>query len=118
MDSAFSDSVETDYEDNEFPADPLGDENAGIDHYLHSELIFEEDGVARFGHIVQRAKHPDGCKIGLPHHNLMLDIREYIVKFLDGLRERFTANNIALSLYAQCYSERQMFRNLEKIIDN
>ena len=49
VDSPFSDSVEPDYEDNEFPNNLLDDGNAGIDHYLHLELILEEDGVARFG---------------------------------------------------------------------
>ena len=116
-DSAFLDGVEPDYEDNEFPDAPLDDEDAGIDHYLHSELIFEEGGVARFSRVVERAKHPDGHKIGSPHCNPMFDTREYIVEFPDRSRERFTANNIALNLYAQCDSEGRMFRNFEEIIN-
>ena len=47
----------------------------------------------------------------------MFDTREYIVEFPDRSRERFTANNIALNLYAQCDSEGRMFRNMEDIVD-
>ena len=116
-DNAFLDNVEPDYKDKEFPDGPLDNEDTGIDHYLHSELIFGEDRAARFGQIVERAKHPDGRKIGLLHRNPMFDTREYIVEFPDRSQERFTANNIALNLYAQCDSEGWMFRNLEEIVD-
>ena len=51
-DNAFADGDVPDYEDNEFPDDPDDEEDAGIDQYLNSELMFEEDGVSRFGKVV------------------------------------------------------------------
>ena len=86
--------------------------------YLNAEVILETDKGPQFARVVERARHPDGRKIGSPHRNPMLDTREYFLEFPDQLRERYSANVIAENLYSQCDSEGRRFNVLEEIVDH
>lgn len=105
-----------DYEDN-FPPPLEEEEDAGVDHYLKAELVMDTPDGQKFGRVLERAKHPDGRKIGSPHRNPLFDTREYIIEFPDQSRERHTANTIAENLYSQCDSDGHQFRILEEIVD-
>lgn len=106
-----------DYEDD-LPEPEPDEEDETIDHYLHSELVIDNGDGPRFGRVVERARHPDGKKIGNPHRNPMFDTREYIVEFPDQSRERYMANTIAENLYSQVDDEGNQFRLLEEIVDH
>ena len=114
-DPAFPEEGKTaDYEGT-FP-DPAEDkEDAGVDNYLKAELVIETKDGPRKGTIVERAKHPDGRKIGHPHQNPIFDTREYFIQFPDESRDRFTANQIAENLYAQCDTEGHQYNLVEEI---
>jgi len=113
-------SDQPDYSDT-FPGPLMNDEDdedSGVDHYLNVEVILETDNGPTFGKVVDRAKHPDGRKIGNPHRNPLFDTREYLVEFPDQSRQRYSANTIAENLFAQCDSEGNRFRVLEEITDH
>ena len=106
-----------DYE-GDFPDPVENEEDAGVDHCLNAEVIMETDRGPQFARVVERAKHPDGRKIGSPHRNPMLDTRECFLEFPDQSRKRHSANVIAENLCSQCDSEGCRFNVLKKIVDH
>ena len=107
-----------DCEDDEFPETEPSEEDEGVDGHLQAEVVIDTEDGPQFGRVVERARHPDGRKIGSPHRNPMLDTREYLVEFPDQSRHRYYANTIAENLYSQCDSSGYRFRVLEEIIDH
>ena len=43
-----------------------------------------------------------GRPVGTPDENPMMDTREYIVEFLDGLEAEYSENVIAENMWTQC----------------
>ena len=68
--------------------------------------------------VFERAKHPDGSKIGSPHRNPMSDARKCFLEFPDQSLERHSANVIAENLCSQCDSKCCRFNVLEEIVDH
>ena len=54
------------------------------------------------GRVVKRLRDNDGNPVGRANDNPILDTREYVVEFDDGMEAELAANSIAQNMYAQC----------------
>jgi hypothetical protein len=72
----------------------------------------------RCGRVIKPAKGIGGKTVGRAHANPFFDTREYEVEFTNGTVERYAANVIAESMYAQVDNEGNMFQLLDEIMDH
>ena len=66
------------------------------------ELMLPHGGTLARGGVIERKRDHKGNVIGRSNANLILDTREYEVKFEDGDVTELTANAISESMYAMC----------------
>ena len=82
------------------------DEEEAIDKYLNVKLIL---GVGTnnewCGRVVKCLWGPNGKPVGHAHDDHLFDTCEYEVEFMDGTREKYQANVIAKSMFAQVDDE-------------
>ena len=69
------------------------------------------------GTVTKRACDNDGNPIGRANDNPILDSRQYIVKFEDGMEAELAANVIAQAMYAQCDAEGNQYVMFDSITD-
>ena len=55
---------------------------SGVDCHLGAGVVLGTPDGQWFARVVEKARHPDGRKIGSPHHNPMFEIRECFVECL------------------------------------
>ena len=59
-----------------------------VDKYLNENLTLPKDGHMCASRVKQRAIDVGGRPVGTPHENPMMDTREYILEFPDGLEAK------------------------------
>ena len=69
------------------------------------------------GRVVKRSRDNDGNPIGRANDNPVLDTRQYVVEFADGMEAELAANVIATSMYAQCDDEGNQYVLFDSITD-
>ena len=109
---------EDDYGDMHLPETPEADDldDSIMDKYLNTKLVFDvATGTERKGRVVKRAKGTSGEPIGCAHVNPLFDTREYVVEFMDGSSENYSANVIAKCMYTEINSEGNQYQLLSKI---
>ena len=77
------------------------------DNYMGASIKIPCGGVLTSGKVTAtaRKRNARGNPIGRAHTNPILDTREYTVEFDDQDVTELTANQIAVSMYAQCDPE-------------
>jgi len=53
------------------------------------------------GKVTKRKRDEHGVTIGVAHEKIMLDTREYVVEFPDGVEIEFSANTITEAMITQ-----------------
>jgi hypothetical protein len=56
--------------------------------------------------------------LGKAHSNLILNIRKYVVKLMDGQKAELAANIIVQNMFAQCHSKGNQYLLLFGIVDH
>ena len=69
------------------------------------------------GRVTKRLRDNDGNPIGRANTNPILDTREYVVEFNDGMEAELAANAIAQNMYAQCDPDGHKYVLLDSLID-
>ena len=72
----------------------------------------------RDARVKRRAIDVGGIPVGTPHDNPMMDTREYIFEFPDGLEAKYSANVIAENMWTQCEVEGNKYLLMKSIIED
>ena len=88
------------------------------DNYLNMELMLPRGGTLARGRVTERKRDHEGNVIGRSNANLILDTREYEVKFEDGDVTKLTANAISESMYAMCDENGNHILLFDAIVDH
>ena len=96
--------------------DRMGDSEDAYDKYIGAQLLLDLDGDPLYGKVIERATDQSGNRIGTPHKNPFMDTREYLVRFKDESVRRYTANQIAQSIYSQVDDEGRSRMLIEEVI--
>jgi hypothetical protein len=114
------------YQDNEIENDGLlghvsdrdNFEHDVYDHYLTAEVLVPVQGSMKTGFIWEQALNIDVKPIGTRNKHPLLDIRKYVVQFLDGMEQICFTNLLAENMKAQCDEEGNQFILLDGIVDH
>lgn len=89
-----------------------------FDNYINCQVLLNRGGLSQHATIVKRSRDEDGLPVGKSNNNPILDTREYIARFNDGVEQSYAANIIAENLYSQVDDEGRHFTMLKEIIDH
>jgi hypothetical protein len=114
------------YEDDKVPASKMPDiDDVDNDHdvdtydqYVDAQVRVPIGGEIRSGKVMRRKREFDGTWKGRANANSMLYSRTYEIEFPDGRSDKYTANNIAENMYAQCDTKGNQFNIMDCIIDH
>lgn len=111
------DAENGDFDDD---GDPDDDNVDAYDKLIGATFLLDPvkcpGNVATKATVIKRKTDPQGKPLGKPHHNPLLDTREYIVELEDGTHDSYFANTIAENLYSQCDAEGRQFNTIRDII--
>ena len=88
-----------------------------FDQYLNAAVLLPSGDKMQTGKVTRRKKNKHGQPKGVAHDNSMLDTREYIVEFSDGIETEFSTNKIAEAMIPQCDPEGNQYLLLGCIVD-
>lgn len=71
-----------------------------FDGYLTASVMLPRGGEVLKAQVVARKRDANGNPIGRANSNPILDTREYVVEFEDGIQEVYSANLIAENMYS------------------
>jgi hypothetical protein len=95
------------------------DDKEAVDKYLNVELVMNIGTKdERRGCVIKRLRGFDGEPIGCAHANPLFDTREYEIKFTDGTHEKYQANIIAETMFAQVDNKGNQYLLLQEITDH
>ena len=115
MDEQLNDPTIPEADELDYTPDTVGDPYMNMEVLMPNRL--DGDGAGAIAKVVGRKRDPDGKPKGTANDNPILDTREYIVEFLDGHQEAYTANVIAENLFASCNEHGQRELLLDQITD-
>jgi hypothetical protein len=69
------------------------------------------------GRVTKRLRDIDGNPVGRANENPILDTREHVVTFDDGMEAELAANAIAQNMYVQCDPDGNKYVSLDSLID-
>ena len=95
------------------------DENTTYDPYIGAEVLLHHgpEGNERWGTVISRKRGQDGKRIGRRNFNPYLSTAKYEVE-VEGIRQEYSANQVAEALYAQTDEEGRRERIMVEIIDH
>ena len=102
-------------------ADDCYDQEYGsTDSYIGIQLgiVRGPDNDVQHAHVKRRDIDEEGKPVGVPHNNLILDMRQYEVEFLDGETEVMTANLIAENILVQVDDNGHVHMMIDEIEDH
>ena len=88
------------------------------DTYVGAEVTLSHRGAETRGRVRRRAVDEEGNLFGHANDNPILDTRGYVVEFDDGEVSEYTANVIALNLFAQCDAAGQQHVLMDELCDH
>ena len=89
-----------------------------FDGYLTASVILPRGGEVLKAQVIARKRDSNGNPIGKAHSNPILDTREYVVEFENGVQDEYAANLITETMYSQIDEERKTHMLLSKIVDH
>ena len=95
-----------------FPPTPEADDN-----YVGAQLMLPRGDSMAQGRVVKRLCDNDGNPVGRANDNPILDTRNYVVEFDDGMEAELAANSIAQNMHAQCDPDGNRYVLLGSLID-
>lgn len=104
------------------PAVPHGSDDmigAEDDAYVNMRLSLKRDSDGKFvaARVVERARDENGMPLGTGDENPLLDMRQYVIEYIDGISEVLTANTIAENILSQVDDNGYHSRELDEILD-
>jgi hypothetical protein len=90
------------------------------DHYLTAEVLLPVQGsTMKTGFVWEGALDSDGKPIGTGNKHPFLDTCKYVVQFLDGMEQIYSANLLAKNMIVQCDEEEgNQYILLDGIVDH
>lgn len=90
------------------------------DTYLNAEIVLPRLGHdhLQYARVTKRSKDEEGRPIGTANANPILDTRSYVVEFMDGHEEAFTANLIAEHMFSVVDQDGHRQQLMDEIIDH
>ena len=114
-----------DYDEDDDPTDPQfvrkeqGDFTPEtFDGYLTASVMLPRGCEVLKAQAISRKRDIDGNPVGCANINPILDTREYVVEFDDGVQDVYSANMIAENMYSQIDSEGSAHALMSEIIDH
>ncbi len=118
---AFIDDFQRVIDDPDLPhaVDDLREQQEEGDPYVNMRLSMKRtsDGQVIGAKVTERATDDDGKPRGTANNNPVLDLRQYVINYIDGTSEVVTANVIAENILSQVDDHGYGRRQLEEIID-
>ena len=124
LEPADGDLLEDLDDDSVMEVDSLAPEDDGdftpetFDGYLTASVMLPRGGEVLKAQVVARKRDSNGNPIGRAHSNPILDTREYVVEFEDGVQDEYAANLIAENMYSQIDEEGKTHMLLSEIVDH
>jgi hypothetical protein len=89
-----------------------------FDGYLTASVMLPRGGEILKGSVVARKRDSSGNPVGKANPNPILDTREYVVEFDDGVHQVYSANLIAENMYSQVDSDGRQYMLMSEIVDH